>query len=82
MRKGKPGGALGLDSQFQNYPIFLFFNLYLYLKFSVTHILTMMPFVFLDGFADPHATMPNFGLINQESLDKILKAEVFIHSND
>ena len=23
--------------------------------------------------------MPNFNLINQESLDKILKAEVFVH---
>ena len=81
MREGKPSGALGLDSQFQNYPIFLFFNLCLYLKFYVTHILTMMPFVFLDGFADPHAAMPNFDLINQESLDKILKAKVFIHFN-
>ena len=41
----------------------------------------MMPFVFLDGFADPHAVVPNFDLINQEFLDKILKAEVFVHSD-
>ena len=26
--------------------------------------------------------MPNFNLVNQPSLDKILKAEVFIHSDD
>ena len=25
--------------------------------------------------------MPNFNLVNQESLEKILKAEVFIHSD-
>ena len=40
-----------------------------------------MSFVFLDGFADPHAVVPNFDLINQEFLDKILKAEVFVHSD-
>lgn len=26
--------------------------------------------------------MPNFSLVNQESLEKILKAEVFVHTND
>ena len=40
-----------------------------------------MSFVFLDGFADPYAVVPNFDLINQEFLDKILKAEVFVHSD-
>ena len=38
-------------------------------------------FVFFDGFANPHATVPNFNLVNQTSLDKILKAEVFIHTD-
>ena len=38
-------------------------------------------FCFLNGFADKHAAVPNFNLINQQSLDKILKAEVFIHSD-
>ena len=34
-----------------------------------------------DGFADPHADMPNLNLVNQTSLDKILKAEVFVHTD-
>ena len=38
-------------------------------------------FCFPNGFADKHAAVPNFNLINQQSLDKILKAEVFIHSD-
>ena len=38
-----------------------------------------MIFVFVDSFADPHAAVPNLNLVNQASLDKILKAEVFIH---
>ena len=40
-----------------------------------------MSFVFLDGFADPSTAVPNLSLINQESLDKILRAEVFVHSD-
>ena len=38
-------------------------------------------FFFPNGFADKNATIPNFSLVNQVSLDKILKAEVFIHTN-
>ena len=34
-----------------------------------------------DGFTDKHAAIPNFNLVNQPSLDKILKAEVFVHSD-
>ena len=40
-----------------------------------------MFFVFPNGFADKNATIPNFNLVNQPSLDKILKAEVFVHTN-
>ena len=47
----------------------------------MTHILTTISFVFLDGFADPSTAVPNLSLINQESLDKILRAEVFVHSD-
>ena len=43
-----------------------------------------MPFpfliVFLNGFAD-HAAIPNFSLVNQSSLDKILQAEVFVYKD-
>ena len=41
----------------------------------------MIFFVFPNGFADKNATIPNFSLVNQASLDKILKAEVFVHTN-
>ena len=36
---------------------------------------------FLNGFVDKHATIPNFSLVNQPSLERILKAEIFVHSN-
>ena len=39
-------------------------------------------FCFPNGFADKHAAIPNFNLVNQPSLDKILKAEVFVHSDN
>ena len=44
-----------------------------------------MPFpsliVFLNGFADHHPAILNFNLVNKQSLDKILKAEVYVHSD-
>ena len=44
-----------------------------------------MPFpfliVFLDGFANHHTIVSNFSLVNQPSLDKILQAEVFVHTD-
>ena len=41
----------------------------------------MIKFYFPDEFADKHATEPNFNLVNKDSLDKILKVEVFVNSN-
>ena len=41
----------------------------------------MFFFCFPKDFADKHAPVLNFNLINQPDLDKILKAEVFIHSD-
>ena len=37
-------------------------------------------FVF-DDFADKYSAIPNFGLVNEPDLTKILKAEIFIHKN-
>ena len=37
---------------------------------------------FSNGFADKYVVVPNFNLVNQSSLDKILKAEVFVHSDN
>jgi len=38
-------------------------------------------FCFTDGFTDRCAAEPNFNLVNKDSLDKILKAKVFVNSN-
>ena len=40
-----------------------------------------MFFIFPNGFADKNIVVPNFSPVNQPSLDKILKAEVFAHSD-
>ena len=37
-------------------------------------------FVFPHGFVDKNIFVPNFNFISQSNLDKILKAEVFVHS--
>ena len=43
--------------------------------------MVLLLFFFLpNGFAK-HAAIPNFNLVNQSSLDKILKDEVFVHSD-
>ena len=42
----------------------------------------MMFFVFPNGFADRNTVVPNFNLMNQASLEKILKAEVFVHTDE
>ena len=47
---------------------------------SLCFLLTMFfVFVFPNVFVDKNAVVPNFSLVNQLSLDKILKAKVFIH---
>ena len=40
----------------------------------------MMFFVSLNGFVDKKAAISNFNLMNQPSFDKILKVEVFVHT--
>ena len=40
-----------------------------------------MIFFFLNEFADKNVAVLNFNLVNKSSLDKILKAEVFVHSD-
>ena len=41
----------------------------------------MIFFVFPNGFTNKNAAIPNFSLVNQQSLDKILKAKVFVHTD-
>ena len=38
-------------------------------------------FVLVDDFVYPHATTPNFNLVNRVSLDKILMVEIFVHTD-
>ena len=38
-------------------------------------------FCFPNGFTNKHVAVPNFNLVNQPSLDKMLKAEMFVHSD-
>ena len=49
--------------------------------FDLYYSSLMMFFVFPNGFADKNESIPNFNLVNQKSLDKILKAEVFVHTD-
>lgn len=44
--------------------------------------LTLIALCSFDDFTDRHATQPNFHLVNKDSLDTILKAEVFVNSDD
>ena len=65
-------------------PIFL--RLYLQLNFPLICAIPFFDgvlffFFFPNGFANKHAAVPNFNLVNQSSLDKILKDEVFLHSD-
>ena len=46
------------------------------LSFDLCH------FFFPNGFIDKHVVVSNFNLVNQPNLDKILKAEVFVHSDN
>ena len=50
-------------------------------SFDLSYPLLMMFFVSLNGFTNKNVAIPNFNLMNQQSLDKILKVEVFIHTD-
>ena len=65
-----PGGVLGLGDVFV-----------LKFSFNSCYFLLMIFFVFLNDFTNRQAAVPNFSLVYQPSLDKILKAEVFVHSD-
>ena len=63
----------GIRSRVLIYKSFIFFWFVLF-----SHLIK---FCFPDDFADKHATEPEFSLVNKESLDKILRAKVFVHEN-
>ena len=53
-----------------------------FLLFSLlVPFLLLTKFFFPDDFANRRATEPNLNLVNKESLDKILQAEVFVHND-
>ena len=43
--------------------------------------LILMAICFSYDFADRHAAEPNLNLVNKDSLDKILQAEVFMNED-
>ena len=50
-------------------------------SFNLHYSLLMIFFVFHNSFVDKNVAIPNFILVNQQSLDKVLKAEVFVHTD-
>ena len=58
------------------YKLFLFFWFV-----PLLHLISEFFFCVLDDFADRHAAEPNLSLVNKESLDNILRAEVFVHDD-
>ena len=69
-RKGQPGRVLGLGRLYK-------------LTRSLLPIwfLILAALCFFDGFADKHAAEPNLNLVNKDSLDKILRVEVFVNTD-
>ena len=51
------------------------------ISFDLSYFLLMMFIVSLNGFVDKNTAIPNFNLVNQPSLEKILKTEVFVHTD-
>ena len=51
------------------------------ISFNLHYSLLMIFFVFPNSFVDKNVAIPNFILVNQQSLDKVLKAEVFVHTD-
>ena len=50
-------------------------------SFNLHYSLLMIFFVFHNSFVDKNVAIPNFILVNQQTLDKVLKAEVFVHTD-
>ena len=44
--------------------------------------LIMFFFFSFNGFADKHFAIPNINFVNQPNLNKVLKAEVFVHNDE
>jgi len=61
-------------------PFLLFIFVYEF-SFDLLCFLLTMFYVFPNGFVDKNIVVPNFNLVNQPILDKILKAEVLVHSD-
>ena len=83
-REGQPSGILGLRCLLMLFHFLLLLLLFLdfFFIFFYYYFLLIRDFLFVSGnFADRHAAKPNFDLVNKESLDKMLQAEVFVHDD-
>ena len=49
------------------------------ISFDLSYFLLVMFIVSLNGFVDKNTVIPIFNLVNQLSLNKILKAKVIVH---
>ena len=74
VKKGKPGGEL-------IYLIFIFNFSYSSIPIVDRLILKLLLIVSTD-VADPRATMPSLRLVNKASLDRILRAEIYVNPSD
>ena len=59
----------------------IFYNLHCFVVVIIYLFFFTILFVLPNGVVDKNAIVPDFSLMNQASLDKILKAEVFVHTN-
>ena len=64
-----------------SYIFFLFFVLFCFVLSLSILIPNDVSFQF-NGFADRRFTKPNFKLVNKASLDKVLKAEIYVNEAD
>ena len=74
VKEGESGGKIIVE----------FFHLTLLVFFVILlpFVTTKTSFVGSIDIADPHATTPSLRLVNKESLDRILQAEVYVNESD
>ena len=74
VKEGESGGKIIVE----------FFHLTLLVFFVILlpFVTTETSFVGSIDIADPHATTPSLCLVNKESLDRILQAEVYVNESE
>ena len=73
-------GIMGLGFLCPSHTCHYCFSLFVLTTLIFSDSCCLSFFVFV-GFADPRAAILNINLVNKVDLDKVLKAEVFVHSD-